>query len=200
MKTVYETFFGSDGQATVELYNRLRLLGNAGIVAMNLCRACKNSSRAKQYRGGIRGQGSYKHLAYGRKQYAMSELCIILEHLDPSAGLVWGWKADPEQEIYRWVLYVDIPTGQVSFHTVTRGTGPDYPSEWDGQHKSAERIIAWVEMLLQKQGWDKEMVVINERVDAIYAKHDHTAKQLPLTAPTDIIDQAQAYLKRNGLA
>ena len=32
-----------------------------------------------------------------------------------------------------WVLYLDLPTGQVSFHAPARGPGPDYPGEWDGQ-------------------------------------------------------------------
>ena len=33
----------------------------------------------------------------------------------------------------RWVLYIDLPGGQVSYHAATRHPGPDYPGEWDGQ-------------------------------------------------------------------
>jgi hypothetical protein len=40
-----------------------------------------------------------------------------------------------------WVVYFDLPTGQVSFHSVTRGMGPDYSAPWDGsRNASALRI------------------------------------------------------------
>jgi hypothetical protein len=151
MKTPFEIFHGSDGEATRELYKELDKLGPAGVVATNLFRACKNSGRAKVYRGGIRGQGSYKGMAYDRKQWAMSNLCSILEQHAGTLGIVWGWKEDPyAQGPHRWLLYVDIPPGQVSFHTDRRGRGPDYPGDWDHEHQSDRRIIDWVTELLDK--------------------------------------------------
>jgi len=39
-----------------------------------------------------------------------------------------------------WVVYFELPQGQVSFHSPTRGSGPDYPGEWDGTHTSQDRI------------------------------------------------------------
>jgi hypothetical protein len=144
-------YYGSCGENTKHLYALLEGKGLAGVVALNLFRACKNSARAKIYRGGIRGQGSYKSKAYDRKQWAMRNLCKVLTEHAGDLGIQWGWKQDPAQEYHKWVLYVAIPTGQVSFHTSERGTGPDYAGDWDGEHQSAERIIEWVDNILTEK-------------------------------------------------
>ena len=137
---IYE---GSDGAATTALYKRLHDLGATGQIALNLFRAHKCSGRAKEYRG--RG---FKGAAYDRKQWSMANLCGLLA----TSELGWGWKHDPSREFHCWVLYVDLPTGQVSFHTSARGIGPDYPGEWDGiREAGASRIIRWVEHLLGLQ-------------------------------------------------
>jgi hypothetical protein len=137
---VYE---GSSGDATKALYERLGGLGPAGTIALNLFRAQKNSARAKVYRR------RYKHAAYDRKQWAMGNLAQALcDHAD-ALNIRWGWGEDPAQEYHRVVLYLDLPTGQVSFHTDVRGDGPDYPGEWDGvRGQSAARICAWTARVL----------------------------------------------------
>ena len=46
------------------------------------------------------------------------------------------------------MLYVDLPTGQVSFHTPARGAGLDYGGEWDGAvDVSRERIMSAIDQL-----------------------------------------------------
>lgn len=143
---VYE---GSDGDATKALYTRLEERGAIGIVAANLFRAQKNSERAKVYRGGRRGQGSYRGMAYDRKQWAMDNLARILGEHATVLDLRWGWGIDPTQPRHNAVLYVDLPTGQVSFHTEGRGEGPDYPGEWDGiPGKSPDRILRFTARVL----------------------------------------------------
>src|SRR5262245_49999554 len=61
-------YSGSDGAASRALYDRLEACGPAGRLARDLFRAAKASERAKVYRGGERGRGSYKGMAYDRKQ------------------------------------------------------------------------------------------------------------------------------------
>lgn len=141
---VLRIYEGSDGKATTALYEELAKRGPRGELALNLFRAHKNSARAKQYRG-----GGYRGAAYDRKQWAMDNLVkILLEH-GPTLGYQWGWGMDEKQAFHNVVLYVDIPTGQVSFHTRGRGDGPDYPGEWDGSvHESGTRICRWVTQLL----------------------------------------------------
>jgi hypothetical protein len=136
---VMSIYRGSDGAATRALYARLDGLGPIGVVAVNLFRAQKCSERAKAYRG--RG---YKDAAYG-----MDNLAAALgEHAAP-LGIVWGWGEDDKQAFHRHVLYVELPTGQVSFHTDKRGAGPDHPGGWDGMAgMSADRIVRWVGRLL----------------------------------------------------
>lgn len=146
---VLRVYNGSDGDATSALYADLEDLGAAGRIALNLLRACKASERAKKYRGGQRGRGSYRAMAYGKKEWSLNNLCKELTHSAASCGLSWGWGVDDKQEVHRHVLYVDLPTGQASFHTGGRGEGPVYDGEWDGMPgQSAGRICAWAARLL----------------------------------------------------
>lgn len=141
VRAIYD---GSNGEATKALYVRLEALGPIGVVAVNLFRAQKNSERAKVYRG--RG---HRSAAYDTKQWAMMNLCNTLLHEGTAAGFAWGWGIDDEQPVHRHVLYVELPTGQVSFHTDHRGSGPDQPHPFDGQHgRSPWRIVQWVAQLL----------------------------------------------------
>jgi hypothetical protein len=149
MLAVYQIYYGSNGIATKELYSHLEKLGAIGMVALNLFRAQKSSSRAKKYHGGIGGGISYRDLAYEKKQYSMNLLCESLSKNAESLGIKWGWKVDENQAYHKWVLYVELPElGQVSFHTDKRGKGNDYQADWDGCHASEERIIKFVECVL----------------------------------------------------
>lgn len=145
---IYE---GSDGEATRALYGALAELGAAGAIATNLFRAQKASARAKVYRGGERGRGSYRSMAYDRKGWAIDNLCKALAEHAGALSIRWGWGIDGKQAVHAHVLYVDLPTGQVSFHAGWRGSGPDYPAEWDGlKGASPGRICRWVAMLTRE--------------------------------------------------
>lgn len=123
-----------------------------GHVAVNLFRACKASERAKVYRGGQRGNGSYRGMAYDRKQWAMDNLCRALGEHAGILGISWGWGTDDKQPMHRDVLYVDLPTGQVSFHTAGRGKGPDYLHQWDGvPGQGPDRVCRWVARVLAQE-------------------------------------------------
>jgi hypothetical protein len=155
MRTPAEIYAGSDGTETSKLYVALGEHGNRGAIALNLFRASKCSERAKVYRGGIRGKGiSYRQAAYQRKQWSMGLVAIILGRHAEEEQIRWGWKEDPSVPFANessWVLYVDLPQGQVSFHSPTRGDGPDYPGEWDKSHLSADRIIAFCDEILKQR-------------------------------------------------
>jgi hypothetical protein len=138
-----EVFAGSDGAVTREYYAGLQVRGPLGIVAMNLFRAQKCSTRAKKYRGGIPGKGSYSSMAYDRKNWSLEQLCSALMLHGEPIGVKFGWKEDSRQAWASWVMYIDLPQGQVSFHCTKRYAGPDYAGEWDQQRASAERILAF---------------------------------------------------------
>jgi hypothetical protein len=149
LATILCVYQGSDGEATKALYTRLGAFGPAGMVAVNLFRACKASERAKVYRG-----GGYRGAAYDKKQWSMDNLCTVLiaHAVEVGAGR-WGWGIDDALQErgapHHHVLYIDLPTGQVSFHTERRGAGPDYSGAWDGMPgQSAERICRWCAQLL----------------------------------------------------
>lgn len=146
VQTIYD---GSDGDATRALYLRLLEHGQIGDVAVNLLRACKASERAKKYRGG-NGHGSYRSQAYGKKDWALNELCRSLVVYADDLGIAWGWGRDPKAIGFEDVLYVDVPgSGQVSFHTSSRKDGPDYPGDWDGARgEGASRIIKFANAVL----------------------------------------------------
>lgn len=145
---VAAVYNGSDGDATIALYQRLNALGPIGNVAVNVFRAQKASERAKVYRGGRGGQ-SYRAMAYEKKRWSMETLCEALTK-HRSLGLVWGWAVDPNQEVHRHILYVELPTGQVSWHTDQRASGPDYAGAWDQAVGTApHRICAWLAQILE---------------------------------------------------
>ena len=54
---------------------------------------------------------------------------------------------DESESFAPHVLYVDLPTGQVSWHCTMRGSGPDYGDDWDGMHLSESRILEFAESL-----------------------------------------------------
>jgi hypothetical protein len=131
---------GSDGEATKRLYAALDACGPLGQLATALFRAQKCSERAKVYRG-----GGYRGKAYDRKSWSMGIVCALLTEHGEALGIKWGWKQDGRVvfgERPSWVLYVDTPEGQISFHSPNRGSGPEYAGEWDGRvGASVQRVI-----------------------------------------------------------
>jgi hypothetical protein len=160
---VLDTFNGSDGEATRALFRSLTLRGHAGELAVNLFRACKASMRAKVYRGGVRGRGSYSRMAYDKKNWALEQLTEIL-HAHPMLVADWGWAEDPDVVFDggpAQVLYVDLlySLGQVSFHSPARlGKIRTYTGKWDGTHESAKRIVAYCDLVLSDPAlWFNEL-------------------------------------------
>lgn len=145
---VLDIYQGSNGEATKRMYDELTAAGPIGLLAVNLFRAQKASARAKVYRGG-NFKGRYRDQAYQKKQWSMENLCHILESYGEKLGIRWGWKEDLRATYHNQVLYIDLPNGQVSFHTDRRLEGPDYPGDWDGQHRSAQRIIIFADKILR---------------------------------------------------
>lgn len=142
---ITKVFDGSDGDATRRLYDRLDGQGPTGTIAKNLFRAAKTSHRAKHYRG-----RRFRSAAYDTKGWSLDQLCALLaEHAADASIPSWGWLEDDEQPVHRHVLYVDLPSGQVSFHTGLRGKGPDYNGAWDGiTGQQSTRILRWAAALL----------------------------------------------------
>ena len=137
MGSVAEIVEGSDAGATKALYRALDAVGPLGQVAHHLLAAQKNSSRAKRYR-------SYADRYYETKGSQLDQLTHVL----PETTLVWGWGEDPAGPL-PWVLYVELPTGQVSFHAHRRGDGPTYADAWDGIPGASQwRIIRWAQSLI----------------------------------------------------
>lgn len=143
---VSDAFFGSDADKTRDLYLRLVDRGPIGAIAVDLLRAMKASSRAKQYRG------RSVRLAYDKKSWAVSELCKSLELLAGDIGIRWGWGKDRTvDQGFDDVIYIDLPgCGQISFHSPTRGSGPDYPDAWDGvRGVGIPRVIRFAHAILE---------------------------------------------------
>jgi len=138
---VIDIYEGSDGKATTALYEHLATLGPAGEIAMNLFRAQKCSTRAKVY------SRRYKSDAYARKQWSLANLCKALADHAAALGLVYGWRIDEGQPQYPHVLYVDLPTGQCSFHSPRRLSGPYYKKAWQ-RKESVITILAFVEFVM----------------------------------------------------
>lgn len=145
MSEVEACYRGSDGERTRALYARLTEVGPAGLVAVNLLRACKNSERAKQYKS-RRSSGA----AYGTKDWAIGQLVDVLVQHAGALGIVWGWGRDEKAINFENVLYVEVPgAGQISFHVAYRREGTDYRGQWDGMKDvAAGRVIRYANAVL----------------------------------------------------
>jgi len=145
-------YFGSNGVATRKYLKELEKLGLEGKIGAGLFRAQKASSRAKKYRGSFPCRNgatmSYKKVTYDRKSTALEKLC----HLLAASDLVYGWGKDPNCSA-EWVLYVELPQGQVSFHSYERFEGPDHIRDWDKQKGASEdRVIDFCNSLTAREG------------------------------------------------
>jgi hypothetical protein len=134
-------FTQNDGNVTKRYYLELAACGHAGELAVALFRCQKRSSAAKSYRG-----RNFKAEAYEVKNWSLSEICRLLQK--DNLGMVWGWARDEKAINFEWVLYCDLPTGQVSFHSADRLNGPNYPKEWDGFHLSKQRIVRFCDSVM----------------------------------------------------
>jgi len=143
---VGSAYYGSDAEQTRALYRDLATYGPLGVLAVHLLQALKASVRAKRYRGAAgRGQPRYRRLAYDKKIWAIGEVVRALAHCPQ---IRYGWAMDTQQPFYRHVLYVDLPTGQVSFHMGQRGAGPTYVGLWDGTPMNEPRIVSFGQHVL----------------------------------------------------
>ena len=131
-------FLQNNGDVTKAFYAEMNGYGPAGQVAVALFRAQKRSRAAKRYR-----RGQFTRAAYDVKNWSLGEVCRILGVHGDKLGIAWGWQSDPKAKGYENVLYVDLPTGQCSFHSPERFAGPDYRGKWSGRHDSAEIILAF---------------------------------------------------------
>lgn len=146
MKAI-EVLKQNDGEVTKAYYAELNSRGPFGEIATALFRAQKRSSRAKDYR-----RGQWRRKAYDVKSWSLGEVCRLLTDYRDTVGITFGWKQDPNVlfgNSASWVLYVDLPQGQVSFHSPDRGSGPDYIGTWCGEHRSAERIVMFCDSIMK---------------------------------------------------
>ncbi|HOW96320.1 MAG TPA: hypothetical protein P5567_13975 [Kiritimatiellia bacterium] len=134
-----DIFVQSEASITRKYLKQLKSRGLYGVLAAHLFRAQKSSARAKLYR-----HGDYKQYAYDRKGQILQKLCEFLPSLPE---IKWGWGQDDKGYLAD-VLYIEIPTGQVSFHSESRYAGPDYPGAWDGQRASEHRIMAFCDSVM----------------------------------------------------
>lgn len=132
---VREIFFGSDGERSKALYSQLERIGPHGRIAALCLRAQKASDKANFYIF-----REYKRIAYERQNEA---LIALVDTLNQSSIIrTWGWGRD-EAGYHKWVLYVDLPQGQVSWHNESKIGDRDYPNQSDGTGLSQERILAF---------------------------------------------------------
>lgn len=123
---------------------QLRKLADAGDPYATVLRHLRAAQRASDSAKLRAASGLHRDEYAGTDTaYRASRLAVAKDYLHktweletavknlPATTLTWGWGTDPES-IPPHVLYVDLPTGQVSFHMEMRGDGPHYNTEWDG--------------------------------------------------------------------
>jgi hypothetical protein len=139
--TALEVFKQNDGGVTKSYYEKMNGISLLGQLAVALFRAQKRSTAAKRYRG-----GQYRHAAYDVKNWSLSEICRVMTLI--KNPFEWGWGEDPNTPGFPWVLYVELPVGQVSFHSAERLQGPQFLGHWDGaKGATVERVLAFCDLV-----------------------------------------------------
>jgi hypothetical protein len=129
------------------ILRQLTACGPLGQVAAELVRIQKAGTQAGVYRGTAASGNSFRELALRRKREHLLKLVGLLGSMRPAPS--WGWANDPLQPQARWVLCLDLPTGQVSFHSSERFEGPDYTRRRESDVSPREhRILAFCDALL----------------------------------------------------
>lgn len=84
---------------------------------------------------------------YAEKSQSIAHAC----NAAGEAGIVFGW-APSLQEDVPWIVYFDLPTGQMSFHCNKRGQGPEYGGNWDGlKDEGTNRVQRAIDGLITGQ-------------------------------------------------
>jgi hypothetical protein len=139
-----DVFAQNNGNTTKAYYGELAKCGHAGELAVALFRAQKRSSAAKKYRG-----SRFRSDAYDVKNWSMSEITRLLQK--DNLGMAWGWGYDENTPNFEHVLYVELPSGQCSFHSAERLNGPAYARGWDGFHMSKEHILRFCDAVMSAE-------------------------------------------------
>lgn len=142
-------YISKDGCLTQSFYDFLGRLGWEGKLAVALFRAQKRSSAAKTYK-----YRKFRRKAYDVKNWSLEQISLILSEHD--FGYPWGWKQDPKTKGYGWVLYVDLPTGQCSFHSKKPCGLKRYEGEWNGRRESLRSILAYCNQVIEDHGYPRD--------------------------------------------
>ncbi len=172
--TATEVFNQNNGDVTRAYYAEMNERGLMGQLAVALFRAQKRSTAAKKYRG-----GGYRRDAYDVKNWSLFEVCRILSQ--GGHEIEWGWGHDDKTPGFEHVLYVELPQGQVSFHSGNRMEGPDYEKPWDGQKgMSVKRILAFC---------DSVAGMSNEELERFRPAEPSVISEAPISNPWDRMKQ-----------
>lgn len=110
---------------------------SAKLRAANGRRFCDYYDGSRYARSNYRRSREARANDYWNKWLAIQTAC----HEAEECSITWGWGEDPDVAQAPHVLYFDLPTGQVSFHSSVRALGPDYAGEWDGVPDMADARI-----------------------------------------------------------
>lgn len=127
-------FYQQNGDVTKAYYKTMSEKGYHGLLAVALFRAQKRSTAAKRYK-----RGRFARDTYDVKNWSLDQACMVLSSHE--FGFPWGGARDVHTPGYPHVLYVDLPTGQCSFHSPERGKGPDYHGKWRPGAGSESNIL-----------------------------------------------------------
>lgn len=133
-----DVFKQRDGEATVTLCIELSKRGLLGAAAVCLYQAQYSSARAKTYRRRSKGY------SYERKNIALMRMPRWLER----SSIEYGWGFDATSKNYENVLYVELATGQCSFHSSERGDGPEFKGRWNPEVDSMTSVFRFCDQVL----------------------------------------------------
>lgn len=108
----------------------------------------RGSNRSKHAYHAYRGSRDARQRDYSEKASALDEAAVAAQECGVNAG--WQPNSDKDSPV-PYIVYFDLPTGQVSFHTTSDCGLPRYDGEWDQETEVAQaRIEAAIDEYLAK--------------------------------------------------
>jgi len=84
-------------------------------------------------------QNTHDSEPYFDRNQILKAFCLMVKN----KGLKIGWQDDPK-DMYFVIMFIDLPTGQISYHIprweIDLSKWPRYAGQWDGHSTEQKRV------------------------------------------------------------
>ena len=148
---VVKAFYGYDAMAIQDVKARLKAGGLKGELADLLFEAERTDLNAGVCRTTPACSWTSRHRRkWDRWIRALKALVSFLDRSASQLGIHWGWQEHENQTGPFWVVFIDLPTGQVFYSAPERLTDHQYEGSMEWSESNEIPIFEFCEEILAK--------------------------------------------------